>query len=190
MWHSWIPKNIVKKVSNFDSSDHRTVFHFPSVHFKLALAWRRWCCFWIMSSNGVSFNLHWWMPQQSMVSDCDSQWSFEDIRYCRYRQIDIQSLKLFWNCVTIWGHILQLYFRRLRDWIINLLHVTMRATEAWYLLQPVFHHKTDISFIFALVSLPDHHFWATMAKANVVQGESSFRWSLYLIMSLIGCQFT
>ena len=36
-----------------DPSDHRTVFHFVSVHFKWALVQRRRQCFWIMFTYGV-----------------------------------------------------------------------------------------------------------------------------------------
>ncbi len=35
-------------MSNLDSSDHRTLFHFETVHFKWALALRTRLCFWTM----------------------------------------------------------------------------------------------------------------------------------------------
>ncbi len=42
-------------MSNFDSSDHRTHFHFETVHFKWALAHRTWLCFWTMFTYGFFF---------------------------------------------------------------------------------------------------------------------------------------
>ncbi len=46
-----------KRTSNFDSSDHRTVFHFATVHFKWALAQRKRLRFWIMFRYGFFFDL-------------------------------------------------------------------------------------------------------------------------------------
>ncbi len=46
-----------KRTSNFVSSDHRTVFHFATVHFKWALAQRKRLRFWIMFRYGFFFDL-------------------------------------------------------------------------------------------------------------------------------------
>ncbi len=48
----WFPT----RMSNLDSSDHRTLFHFETVHFKWALAHRTRRHFWTMFTNG--FLLH------------------------------------------------------------------------------------------------------------------------------------
>ncbi len=42
-------------MSNLDSSDHRTLFHFETVHFKWALAHRTWRRLWIMFTYGFLF---------------------------------------------------------------------------------------------------------------------------------------
>ncbi len=44
----WYPT----RMSNLDSSDHRTLFHFETVHFKWALAHRTWRRFWTMFTYG------------------------------------------------------------------------------------------------------------------------------------------
>ncbi len=49
--HLWFPT----RMSKLDSSDHRTLFHFESVHFKWALAHRTWRCFWSMFTYGFLF---------------------------------------------------------------------------------------------------------------------------------------
>ncbi len=43
------------RMSNLDSSDHRTLFHFETVHFKWALAHRTWRRFWTMFTYGFLF---------------------------------------------------------------------------------------------------------------------------------------
>ncbi len=50
-WLLWFPT----RMSNLDSSDHRTPFHFETVHFKWALAHRTRPCFWIMFTYGFLF---------------------------------------------------------------------------------------------------------------------------------------
>ncbi len=45
-------------MSNLDSSDHRTLFHFETVHFKWALAHRTRRHFWTMFTYGFLFA--WW----------------------------------------------------------------------------------------------------------------------------------
>ncbi len=47
----WFPTSM----SNLDSSDHRTLFHFETVHFKWALALRTRLRFWTMFSYGFLF---------------------------------------------------------------------------------------------------------------------------------------
>ncbi len=44
IWHPWFPT----RMSHLDSSDHRTFFHFETVHFKWALAHRTQRRFWAM----------------------------------------------------------------------------------------------------------------------------------------------
>ncbi len=41
------------RMSNLDSSDHRTLFHFETVHFKWALPHRTRRCFWAMFKYGI-----------------------------------------------------------------------------------------------------------------------------------------
>jgi len=50
---------ISKNIANLNPCDHRTVFHFVSVHFNLALVQRRWQCSWIMFTFGFFFT---WKP--------------------------------------------------------------------------------------------------------------------------------
>ncbi len=50
----WFPT----RMSNLDSSDHRTLFHFEIVHFKWVLANRTWRRFWTMFTYGFLFG--WW----------------------------------------------------------------------------------------------------------------------------------
>ncbi len=47
----WFPT----RTSNLDSSDHRTLFHFETVHCKWDLAHRTWQCFWTMFTFGPPF---------------------------------------------------------------------------------------------------------------------------------------
>ncbi len=47
----WFPT----RMSNLDSSNHRTLFHFETVHFKWALAHRTRRRFWTMFTNGFLF---------------------------------------------------------------------------------------------------------------------------------------
>ncbi len=47
----WFPT----RMSNLDSSDHRTLLHFETVHFKWALAHRTRWCFWTMFTYGFLF---------------------------------------------------------------------------------------------------------------------------------------
>ncbi len=49
--HPWSPT----RMSNLDVSDHRTLFHFKTVHFKWALAHRTRRCFWTMFTYGFLF---------------------------------------------------------------------------------------------------------------------------------------
>ncbi len=49
--HPWFPTIM----SNLDSSDHRTLFHFETVHFKWALAHRTRQRFWTMFTYGFLF---------------------------------------------------------------------------------------------------------------------------------------
>ncbi len=44
----WLPA----RMSNLDSSDHRTIFYFETVHFKWPLAHRTWWRFWTMFTYG------------------------------------------------------------------------------------------------------------------------------------------
>ena len=53
---TWCP-SFPKTTLNFASSDHRTVFHFATVHFKWALAQRKRLRFWIMFRYGFYFDL-------------------------------------------------------------------------------------------------------------------------------------
>ncbi len=48
---AWFPT----RMSNLDSSDHRTLFHFETVHFKWALAHRTRRRFWTMFTYGFLF---------------------------------------------------------------------------------------------------------------------------------------
>ncbi len=50
-WNPWFPT----RMSNLDSSDHRTLFHFETVHFKWALAHRTRWHFWTMFTYGFLF---------------------------------------------------------------------------------------------------------------------------------------
>ncbi len=47
----WFPT----RMSNLDSADHRTLFHFETIHFKWALAHRTWWRFWTMFTYGFLF---------------------------------------------------------------------------------------------------------------------------------------
>ncbi len=63
--HPWFPT----RMSNLDSSDNRTLFHFETVNFKWALAHRTRRRFWTMLTNGflfawLSFSLHLQMARQ------------------------------------------------------------------------------------------------------------------------------
>ncbi len=49
--YPWFPT----RISNLDSSDHRTFFNFETVHFKWALAHRTRWRFWTMFTNGFFF---------------------------------------------------------------------------------------------------------------------------------------
>ncbi len=49
--HPWF----LTRMSNLDSSDHRTLFHFETVHLKWALAHRTRRCFWTMFTYGFLF---------------------------------------------------------------------------------------------------------------------------------------
>ncbi len=49
--HPWFPT----KMSNLDSSDHRTLFHFETVNFKWALVHRTRRCFWTMFTYDFHF---------------------------------------------------------------------------------------------------------------------------------------
>ncbi len=53
-WYPWF----TTRMSNWDSSDHRKLFHFKTVHFKLALAHGTWQRFWTMFTYGFLFT--WW----------------------------------------------------------------------------------------------------------------------------------
>ncbi len=53
-WYPWF----TTRMSNWDSPDHRTLFHFKTVHFKLALAHRTRRRFWTMFTYGFLFT--WW----------------------------------------------------------------------------------------------------------------------------------
>ncbi len=50
-WRPWFPT----RMSNLDLSDHRTLFHFETFHFKWALAYRTRRRFWTMFTYGFLF---------------------------------------------------------------------------------------------------------------------------------------
>ncbi len=66
----WFPT----RMSNLDSSDHRTLFHFETVHFKWALAHRTRRRFWTMFTYGflfawLSFSWHLQMAWRIVFTD-------------------------------------------------------------------------------------------------------------------------
>ncbi len=66
----WFPT----RMSNLDSSNHRTLFHFETVHFKWALAHRTWRRFWTMFTYGFlfawkSFSWHLQMARRIVFTD-------------------------------------------------------------------------------------------------------------------------
>ncbi len=50
-WCLWFPT----RMSNLDSFDHKTLFHFETFHFKWAFAHRTWQRFWTMFTYGFLF---------------------------------------------------------------------------------------------------------------------------------------
>ncbi len=59
------------RMSNLDSSDHRTLFHFETVHFKRALAHRSRRLFWTMFTYGFLFCIvELYLASSDGMADC------------------------------------------------------------------------------------------------------------------------
>ncbi len=84
----WFPT----RMSNLDSSDHRTLFHFQTVHFNWALAHRTRRHFWTMFTYGflfawLSFSWHLQMARQIVFTDSGFwkySWAHLGTESCRW----------------------------------------------------------------------------------------------------------